>query len=131
MEVKSYRDLKVWQAAMDLTALVYGLSLDLPGDERFGLISQMRRAAVSVPANIAEGHQRSSPKDFLRFLSIANGSLAEVETLIQLAARLHSISSTSVEELLGKADVLGKMLRTLRQRLEAKIPSPQPLAPSP
>jgi four helix bundle protein len=88
MEVKSYKDLVVWQKAMDLTSLVYEVTADLPPDERFGLISQARRAAVSVPANIAEGHRRSSTKDYLRFLSFAAGSLAEVETLVELAASL-------------------------------------------
>ena len=124
MEVKSYEDLLVWQKAMDLTSLVYEVSADLPPDERFGLISQVRRAAVAVPANIAEGHRRSSTKDYLRFLSFAAGSLAEVETLIELAARLYSIRSTHLEELVGQADELGKMLRRLQQQLEAKFPSP-------
>ncbi|MCG2595019.1 four helix bundle protein [Ramlibacter sp. XY19] len=121
MQIRSYRDLLVWQRGMDLTSLVYRLSTELPADERFGLISQMRRAAVSVPANIAEGHQRSSTKDYLRFLSIASGSLAEVETLIELAARLYSVRTTSIEDLVAQADELGKMLRSLQQRLEEKL----------
>ena len=121
MQIRSYKDLQVWQRGMDLTTLVYRLSSALPQDERFGLVSQMRRAAVSVPANIAEGHQRTSTKDYLRFLSIASGSLAELETLIELASRLYSINKISVEELVGQADELGKMLRSLQQRLEEKI----------
>ena len=129
MQIKSYKDLQVWQRGMDLTALVYRLSCELPSEERYGLVSQMRRAAVSVPANIAEGHQRSSTKEYLRFLFIAAGSLAELETLIELASRLYSIPANSIEELVGQADELGKMLRALQQRLEEKL-QPQPLASS-
>ena len=121
MQIRSYKDLQVWQRGMDLTTLVYQLSSELPQDERFGLVSQMRRAAVSVPANIAEGHQRTSTKDYLRFLSIASGSLAELETLIELASRLYQTKNTFIEELVGKADELGKMLRTLQQRLQEKL----------
>jgi four helix bundle protein len=126
MEVKSYKDLMVWQRAMDLTSLVYRLCAELPADEKYGLVSQARRAAVSVPANIAEGHQRASTKDYLRFLSIASGSLAELETLIELASRLYSLPSTSLRELVQQADELGKMLRSLQQRLETKLLHPSP-----
>ena len=121
MQIRSYKDLQVWRRGLDLCSLVYRFSAELPPDERYGLVSQMRRAAVSVPANIAEGHQRSSTKDYLRFLSIASGSLAEVETLIELASRLYSIRVTSIEELVGQADELGKMLRSLQRRLEEKL----------
>lgn len=124
MEVKSYRDLLVWQKAIALTCLTYEVTAELPADERFGLISQARRACVSVPANIAEGHRRSSTKDFLRFLSFAAGSLAELETLIEIASRLYSIRTNQLERLQEQADELGKMLRSLQQRLEAKLPSP-------
>ena len=109
---------------MELTSLAYQFSLLLPSDERFGLTSQLRRAAVSVPANIAEGRQRSTTKDFLRFLSIAAGSLAELETLIELAGRLYQFQSAQVNELAKEADEVGKMIRSLQQRLEAKLPSP-------
>ena len=126
MEVRSYRDLVVWQKAMDMTCLVYRVTADLPVDERFGLISHARRAAVSVPANLAEGHRRSSTKDFLRFVSIAAGSLAELETLIELATRLYSIRSTSLEELVSSADEVGRMIRGLQQRLEERLSSPSP-----
>jgi four helix bundle protein len=124
MQIRSYKDLLVWQRGMDLTTQVYQLSAKLPQDERFGLTSQMRRAAVSVPANIAEGHQRTSTKDYLRFLSIASGSLAEVETLIELASRLYLIEKTLIEELVGQADELGKMLRSLQHKLEEKLSNP-------
>ncbi|KQT07656.1 four helix bundle protein [Ramlibacter sp. Leaf400] len=124
MEIRSYKDLIVWQRAMDLTYRLYRFSSLLPADERFGLTSQLRRAAVSVPANIAEGRQRTTTKDFLRFLSIAAGSLAELETLIELAGRLYQHQSAQVDELAREADEVGKMLRSLQQRLEAKLPSP-------
>ena len=124
MQIKSYKDLLVWHRAMDLTSLAYQMSAVLPLDERYGLISQTRRAAVSVPANIAEGHQRASTKEYMRFLSIAQGSLAEVETLVELASRLYSIPSTSLQELVRQADELGKMLRSLQSSLQAKLPSP-------
>lgn len=126
MDVKSYKDLMVWQKAMDMTSLVYRVTAELPADERFGLISQARRAAVSVPANLAEGHRRSSTKDFLRFVSIAAGSLAEVETLIELSVRLYSIQSSSLEELVSSADEVGRMIRGLQQALESRLASPSP-----
>lgn len=84
----NYRDLKVWQKAMELTIDTYALAKLFPDSERFGLTSQVQRAAVSVPANIAEGHAIGLPKPFLRHLRIALGSLAELETHFQLAARL-------------------------------------------
>ena len=126
MDVKSYKDLVVWQKAMDMTSLVYQVTAELPADERFGLISQARRAAVSVPANLAEGHRRSSTKDYLRFVAIAAGSLAELETLVELSTRLYSIRSTSLEELVSSADEVGRMLRGLQQRLEERLSSPSP-----
>ncbi len=129
MQIRSYRDLLVWQRGMDLTSLVHQLSAELPNEERYGLVSQMRRAAISAPSNIAEGHQRTSTKDYLRLLSFASGSLAELETLIELASRLSTIRTTSFEELVAQADELGKMLRSLQQRLEEKL-QPQPLASS-
>ena len=87
-ELRSYRDLKVWQRAVDMVEEVYSLSRRLPSEEKFGLTSQLRRAAVSVPANIAEGYARAQRGEYLQHLSIARGSLAEVETLLTLAARL-------------------------------------------
>ena len=80
MEIKSYRDLRVWQAGMDLVVRVYRLTQGFPTHELYGLTSQMRRAAVSIPSNIAEGHTRESSKEYLHHLSIAQGSLAELET---------------------------------------------------
>ena len=86
--MKGYVDLKVWAKAMDLAAMVYALSLSMPRTEQFGMTSQMQRAAASIPANIAEGYQRGTRKDYARFISIARGSLAETETFLLLAVRV-------------------------------------------
>jgi four helix bundle protein len=82
MEIKNYRDLRVWQSGMDLVVMVYDIIDQFPSKEIHGLTSQVRRAAVSVPSNIAEGHTRESTKEYLHHLSIAQASLAEVETQI-------------------------------------------------
>ena len=94
---------------------VYGLAARLPAHELYGLTSQLRRAAVSVPANIAEGHARGSAKDFANFLSIANGSLAEVDTLLEFALRLDYITPQEVGQLSEKISATGKMLTNLRR----------------
>ncbi|MGI5869233.1 MAG: four helix bundle protein, partial [Kiritimatiellia bacterium] len=87
-EIKSYRDLIVWQKAVDLCIEVYRLASKFPKTEQFVLSDQIRRAAISVPSNIAEGHARHSRKDFARFLMIAQGSIAELETQLYLAVRM-------------------------------------------
>ena len=92
--VLSFRDLHAWQVAMDLTLAVYGIAKRLPGDERFGLCGQMRRAAVSVPANIAEGHSSGSHGRCINHLAIAQGSLGELETELEIARRLAYISQS-------------------------------------
>jgi len=86
--LRNYRDLLVWQKAMSLVEQIYALSRQFPADERFGLVSQIRRAAVSVPSNIAEGQARNSTREFVQFISHAEGSLAEVDTQLTLAGRL-------------------------------------------
>ena len=120
--LRSYRDLEVWQKAMSWIEQVYSCSLSFPADERFGLTSQLRRAAVSVAANIAEGAERSGTGEFLQFLGIASGSLAEAETLILLAHRLRLVSQEDQELLIAKASEIGRMIeglkRSLRQRLK-------------
>ncbi len=85
---RSHRDLKAWQEAMSLVERVYALTSSFPTDERYGLTSQLRRAAVSVPANIAEGFARNGTKELLHFLGIAGGSLSELDTLVELTIRL-------------------------------------------
>jgi four helix bundle protein len=108
-----YRDLKVWQAGMLLAKRVYRLTASLPEEERFGLTSQMRRAAVSVPSNIAEGHARNTSAEMIRFCNIALGSIAEIETQLLLAADLGFAEATEVEEVLKLADETGRMLHGL------------------
>jgi four helix bundle protein len=118
--LKSYRELDVWQKAMSWTEGVYTSSRGFPQEERFGLTSQLRRAAVSVAANIAEGAERAGTAEFLQFLSIASGSLAESETLLVLAERLGMLPEKASEELLGQAGEINRMLTGLRRSLIAR-----------
>lgn len=124
MVVRSYRDLKVWQKAMGLVAAVYNLSRALPQSETYGLASQIRRAAVSIPANIAEGHGRDHIGDYLRHLSIANGSLMELETHFLLARRLSYLGGAEVDAVLGVTAEVGKMLAGLSRKLKALALTP-------
>ena len=112
-DVRSYRDLLVWQKSMVWVEGVYRLSRSWPSDERFGLISQTRRAAVSVTANIAEGAGRRTTGEFLQFLGISRGSLAETETLLILSARLGYSDDQTNQGLLADADELSRMLASL------------------
>ncbi|WP_395684236.1 four helix bundle protein [Dokdonella sp.] len=119
--IQSYRDLLVWQKAMQLAEEVYAMSTRLPDIEKYGLASQMRRAAVSIPSSLAEGHARSSTKEFARYVSIAMGSLAEIDTQLQLSARLGYMSEADIFSLLERCDEQGRMLRGLRKSLDSKI----------
>lgn len=119
--IVSYRDLVAWQEAMRLAEAVYAVSAELPADERFGLMAQLRRAAISIPSNLAEGHARESIKDFARYISIARGSLAEVETQLHLAERLNMIYPEQVQPVFAHCDELGRILRGLRKSLDAKL----------
>jgi four helix bundle protein len=121
--VKSYRDLEIWQKSMDLVVACYRITGIFPKREIYGLSSQLQRAAVSLPANIAEGHQRQHSREFLQFLSIASGSLAEVETHLQIAHRLGYIDDKQIAELLNNTSEIGRMLNGLRKSIEKKIGS--------
>ena len=117
MTIRDYRDLIVWQKSVDLATKVYRLTNAFPAGERFGLVTQMQRAVVSIPANLAEGHERHSRGDFRRPVSIASGSLAELETHIEIAQRLGYTTANLLEEIrLGTVEV-GRMLSTLLRRL--------------
>ncbi|ADL54474.1 four helix bundle protein [Gallionella capsiferriformans] len=116
-----YSELIVWQKAMDLVTEIYKVTATFPVEERFGLSSQIRRAAVSVPSNIAEGHGRKSTASYLNFLSIAFGSLMELETQIQIAVRLDFIREDAAVVLLSNTDEIGKMLSGLKRSLAEKI----------
>lgn len=118
MKVKNYQELIVWQKAMDLVEDVYKASRDFPREEVYALTSQIRRAAVSIPSNIAEGQGRRTTADFLRHLSIAYGSLREVETQILIAQRLKYIVKGKVENVLSRAGEVGRLLNGLMASLE-------------
>ncbi len=119
-EVRHYPDLLVWQKAVGWVEVIYAATCSWPQDERFGLTSQVRRAAVSVPSNIAEGCARRSTAEFVRYLSIARGSLAEVETQIIIATRLGYLDQTSQTSLLEAADEISRMLAGLIAKLEKR-----------
>jgi|SRR5437016_2710251 len=123
--VRSYRDLRVWQQSMDLAEETYRATERFPEHERYGLVSQLRRAAVSVASNIAEGHPRSR-RDYVRHLVIASGSLSEIETQLVLSARLAFLSRAQAEHLLEVCDQVGRMLGGLRKSLQARTRAPSP-----
>ena len=114
---QSVRDLKIWQKAITLVEACYKMSATHPREERFGLTSQIRRAATSVPANIAEGFGRWNAPDFARFLAISSGSLRELETHLIIVQRLGFASNDSVGALLRSAEDLSRMLYRMRQRV--------------
>ena len=131
--VRSYRDLRVWQDAMDLAEETYRATETFPHHERYGLVTQLRRAAVSVASNIAEGNARSTG-DYLRHLLVSSGSLTEMETQFMLSNRLGFLPPEHAKPLLEKCDQLGRMLGGLRKSLRARRarpPSPESRAPSP
>lgn len=103
-----YEDLVIWRKAMDLVTDIYKVTATFPADERFGLTSQIRRAAVSIPSNIAEGHGRKSTAAYLNHLSIAHGSLMEVETQLQISARLEFVEPNNLSDLISKSMRLAK-----------------------
>ena len=119
--VRSYRDLEAWQKAMDLVVDCYDVASRLPRTETYGLASQLQRAAISVPANIAEGHGRSHTREFLNHLSIAYGSLMEVETHLHIATRLRYIDDSALDVLLSKSSQIGRMLNGLIQSPNRKL----------
>lgn len=120
MEIRSYKDLKVWQKAMELAEAVFDTTKSFPKDELYGLVSQLRRAAVSVPSNIAEGSSRRSRGEFIRFINIASGSLSEVETQLMLAKRFVYITEVQCDVLLSSAEEISKMLYSLQRSLTEK-----------
>jgi four helix bundle protein len=115
-----YNELVVWQKSMDLVTEIYKFTATFPSEERFGLSSQARRAAVSIPSNIAEGHGRKSTGAYINHLSIAYGSLMELETQLQIAARLCFIQEDNAVTLLRQMDEVGKMLTGLKKSLSQK-----------
>jgi len=120
MALKTYRELEVWQRAMDLVVEVYRLSAEFPSREKFGLTSQIQRAAVSVPANIAEGYGRSHRGDYLHLLSVARGSLAELETHLAIAVRLGFLDRENAMDAWNLSQSVGQMLTKLIRSLESR-----------
>jgi four helix bundle protein len=116
-KVKCYRELIVWQRSMDLAESIYSSTRSFPREEMFGITAQMRKAAVSVPSNIAEGQGRTSTADFLRHLSIAYGSLLELETQILLAARIFYLRESQTRSLMDPTAEVGKLLNGLMKSL--------------
>ena len=121
-KVKSYGDLKVWQKSMALVTDVYKVTSKLPSEEKFGLQSQIRRSAVSIPSNIAEGHNRWYRKEFLHHLSISYGSLAELETQLLITVELRFIKHDEVQSIFEKTSEIGKMINGLRKKLKTTNP---------
>ena len=117
MAGKSYEDLIVWQKAMDLVVETYGLVKLLPKTEQYALSDQMRRAAVSIPSNIAEGQQRNSGKEFVRFLYVAKGSGAELKTQLLICQRLKYLDSAQIKYATELCTEIGKMLNSLIRKL--------------
>jgi four helix bundle protein len=120
-KAKHYKDLLIWQKGMTLAKDVYALTTKVPTDERFGLVSQMRRAAVSVPSNIAEGQARHGTREFLQFLSHASGSLAELETQLLLSVDMKYCAPKDVDAITALLNELQKMISGLRRSLEGSL----------
>jgi four helix bundle protein len=119
--VQHFQQLQVWQKAVELSVGCYRLTQNFPGEERYGLTSQIRRSAVSVAANIAEGHARFHTKEFINHLSMARGSLAELETLLIIAQKIRLLSEEQLKTVLAQTDEIGRMTAGLRHALEAKL----------
>jgi four helix bundle protein len=118
-QIESYRDLEVWQLAMEIVVEIYRVTRVFPAEEKFGLIAQLRRGAVSIPSNIAEGRGRLGAAEFRRFVSIARGSVAEVETQIGVAVALGFTDGNEIAAVSAKLDRLSKMLFSLYRSLSA------------
>jgi four helix bundle protein len=116
-KAEGYRDLVVWQKDIELAREIYLLTKNLPSDEKFGLVSQMRRAAVSVPSNIAEGQARHTTGEFIQFISYAEGSVAELDTQLTLCQKLNLLNSAECSPTSALLDELCRMLNSLRRKL--------------
>lgn len=121
MKIRGYEDLKVWQKSMELVEMVYIATDRFPKKEQYRLVDQLCRAAVSVPSNIAEGSMRHTTKEYIRFVGIAQGSLAEVETQLMIAKKLNYIEENDYFNIMSVASEVGKMLNGLNTSLMRKI----------
>ena len=118
--IRHYRDLDVWCRGMEIVVMIYQITNKFPKSEIYGLTNQIRRAAVSIPSNIAEGYGRSN-KEFGRFLTIARGSLAELETQLEIAQRVKFLQPKDVESINEEISILGKQLNVLSQKVNARV----------
>lgn len=121
MAVKGYRELIVWQKAMQAAEEVYALVKKLPKEETYAMSDQVRRAAVSIPSNIAEGQSRNSTKEFIQFLSIANGSKAELETQLDLCVRIGMLQTSDIETTMSLLSEIGKMINAMIWKLNSTL----------
>ena len=122
MTQRSYKDLQVWQKSIDFVEAVYRIAASFPRSEEYGLVSQLKRAAISIPSNIAEGSVKRSSLDFIRFINISRGSVAEIETQLIIAKRLEFIDHSKFELLTKDLEEISKMLFGLRTSLETRNP---------
>lgn len=116
----NFKELNIWTKSIDLSVAIYELTKNFPDAEKFGLTSQIRRCAVSIPSNIAEGSSRSSNKDFARFLQIALGSAFELETQLTISEKVLKIDSSTIEELNKKIVEIQKMINGFKQSIQSK-----------
>lgn len=126
MGVANYRELRVWQSGVQLALDVYRLTAKFPKQEVYGLTSQMQRAAVSVSANIAEGACRDSTKEYLRFIAISLGSLAELQTFLQIVRGLNYVNDSELEPIESASESLARMLRSMQRSLRLRIKRQNP-----
>jgi four helix bundle protein len=131
MSLASYRGLRVWQIGMEVAEQCYRVTAIFPREELFGLVTQIRRSAAAVPANIAEGYGRGYRAEYVQFLRIAQGSLKELETHLLLSARVEIVAQDIVDPILLKCDDLGRMLSALIRSLQDKDRRPDTRHPTP
>jgi four helix bundle protein len=117
---RSYKDLVVWQKGIALAKLVYGLTRSFPSEEKFGIVAQMRRAAVSVPSNVAEGQARRTTGELIQFISHAEGSIAELDAQLILSIELKFCSNAAADAAFALIDEIRRMLNVLRRKLSAR-----------
>ncbi len=123
--IKDFKDLIVWQKGMELAEEVYRLVRILPKEELFGLSDQMKRAAISIPSNIAEGYGRNSTKEYIRFLAIAKGSKAELETQLLLSVKVNYLNNADIKTAINLINEIGKIINTIQKKLSTKL-TPKP-----
>jgi four helix bundle protein len=120
-KINDYKDLLVWQKAMSLVVEVYQITKMLPKEETFSLSDQMRRAAVSIPSNIAEGYGRQTPKSYAQFLTIARGSAYELETQLLLCQKIHHLTSATINTLVSAISEITRMLTSIINKLHQQL----------